>query len=159
MEDSLRIQFEALPTTAIRDLQSGGKDAYGNLPERKKADGSRIPCRHCLDLVAEGEDYLVVSYRPFETTQPYAETGPLFLHARRCERAAPTNQVPAMMNSPAYILRGYDIDERIIYDTGALVQTSEIARYAADLLRDSSVASVHVRSAHDTCYQCRITRA
>jgi hypothetical protein len=44
------------------------------------------PCRHCPGLIREGEEKLVLSYRPFQSIQPYAESGPIFLHEAACER-------------------------------------------------------------------------
>jgi hypothetical protein len=73
--------FKALPTETVRALQAGAADAYGMPPERKISDGDGVPCRHCLKNVGAGEPYLVLAYRPFPELQPYAETGPIFLHA------------------------------------------------------------------------------
>src|SRR5690606_28755477 len=75
------IRFVAMPTDQARAYQRGAPDAYGNPPERRISDGSGIPCRHCLQHVAAGQDYLTLAYRPFPALQPYAETGPIFLHA------------------------------------------------------------------------------
>src|SRR5688572_26743355 len=81
------IRFLAMPTAEARGYQRGGPDAYGNPPERGISDGSGLPCRHCLRHIAVGEPYLTLAHRPFPKTQPYAETGPIFLHADECERA------------------------------------------------------------------------
>ena len=63
-----------------------GPDAHGQKPEKQISDGDGVPCRHCLTRVAKGEPYLVLAYRPFPRDQPYAETGPIFLHAEPCPR-------------------------------------------------------------------------
>jgi len=153
------IRFEALPTETVRALQRGGPDAYGHAPERRVSDGDGVPCRHCLEDVAAGETYLVVAHRPFDTLQPYAETGPIFLHANECERAPAGQARPSMLASPDYIVRGYDVEERIVYGTGAVTPTRDIAAYAEKLLSDSRVAFVHIRSARNNCFQCRVERA
>ena len=114
----MNIRYQAIPTDIVRALQNGDPDAYGNVPERAVSDGSRIPCRHCLKLVAQGDEYLIVAHRPFSNLQPYSETGPIFLHSGFCERATPDAKLPDMLNSPAYLVRGYDAGERIIYGTG-----------------------------------------
>jgi hypothetical protein len=152
------IRFEALPPETVRALQRGGPDAYGHAPERRVSDGDGVPCRHCLRDVAAGEAYLVVAHRPFETLQPYAETGPIFLHAAACERAPASEARPSILASPDYIVRGYDDEERIVYGTGAVVPTADIAAYADELLDQKRVAFVHVRSARNNCFQCRVVR-
>ena len=155
----MRPIFKALPTEAVRALQAGSPDAYGMKPERKISDGDGVPCRHCLENVDAGEAYLVLAYRPFPQLQPYAETGPIFLHARRCERAAETDMLPELFGrTAAYIVRGYDAGDRIIYGTGAVVPTADIPGRAAELLARGDVAYLHMRSAKNNCYQCRIER-
>lgn len=153
----MTIRFAALPTDIVRALQNGGADAYGAPPERRISDGDGVPCRHCLGMVGEGEPYLVLAHRPFSTLQPYAETGPIFLHSQECPRYE-GEVLPPMLDSPDYIVRGYGADERIVYGTGGVVARDVIAARAAELLADEAIAFVHVRSARNNCYQCRIER-
>ena len=154
------IRFVAMPTEQARAYQRGASDAYGNPPERRVSDGSGIPCRHCLRHVAAGEGYLTFAYRPFPTLQPYAETGPVFLHAAECERA-PEGDVlsPMFRATPDYILRGYSADDRIVYGTGGVVATHKICGRAHEIFEREDVAYVHMRSARNNCYQLRIERA
>lgn len=153
----MAIRFLALPTETVRTLQRGAPDAYGMTPERKISDGDGVPCRHCLSNVAAGEPYLVLAYRPFPELQPYAETGPIFLHAEECLRAGESGDLPELFSrTKDYILRGYSADDRIVYGTGAVTPTPEIVGRAAKLLQQPDVAYVHMRSAKNNCYQCRI---
>ena len=115
-------KFVALPTDAVRALQAGGPDAYGHAPRLKVSDGDEVPCRHCLRDVPAGARYLVLAYRPFAALHPYAETGPIFLCADACERAAATARLPQILSSPDYIVRGYDGEEAIVYGTGAVTE-------------------------------------
>jgi hypothetical protein len=156
----MKTRFVALPTEQARALQAGGADAYGMTPERHTSDGDGVPCRHCLQNVRAGEDYLILAYRPFPELQPYAETGPIFLHARECERAPETDLMPEMYKSTAeHIVRGYSRDHRIIYGTGAVVPTHKICERAHELLQRPEIAYLHMRSAKNNCYACRIERA
>lgn len=153
------IRFVAMPTDIVTALQGGGPDANGQIPERAISDGDGVPCRHCLQQVEAGAPYLILAHRPFTAIQPYAECGPIFLHAGRCERHAESEVLPAILGSPQYILRGYNAQERIIYGTGQVTPTAEIVTQAAALLACPDVAFVHVRSATNNCFQCRIERA
>ncbi|MEP9388247.1 DUF1203 domain-containing protein [Mesorhizobium sp. KR9-304] len=151
--------FKALPTDEVRALQAGGADAYGRTPERRVSDGDGVPCRHCLKNVDAEEAYLVLAYRPFPALQPYAETGPIFLHAEPCERARESDILPELFGrTAAYIVRGYDADDRIVYGTGAVVPTADIPERAGELLARGDIAYLHMRSAKNNCYQCRIER-
>lgn len=155
----MTVLFKALPTETVRALQKGGLDAYGHAPERRVSDGDGVPCRHCLKNVAAGEGYLILAYRPFPELQPYAETGPIFLHAEPCERAEEAATIPELfLETRDYIVRGYGVDNRIVYGTGAVVPTPDIAERASMLLEREDVAYLHMRSARNNCYQCRIER-
>jgi uncharacterized protein DUF1203 len=154
------IRFIAMPTDAARGFQAGAPDAYGMAPERRISDGDGVPCRHCLEDVAKGEPYLILAYRPFPELQPYAETGPIFLHAGPCDRAEDQRKTPAMlMQRAAHLIKGYGRDDRIVYGTGQIVAAPGLAPAAAEILERQDVAYVHVRSALNNCYTCRIERA
>ncbi|MCV3737818.1 DUF1203 domain-containing protein [Rhizobium sp. TRM96647] len=151
------VQFLPLPTETATAYWNGGPDAYGMAPERAVSDGDGVPCRHCLSGVMAGETYLILAHRPFPDLQPYAETGPIFLHAAPCPAYAGPG-LPPMLESRDYIVRGYDNRDRIVYGTGAVIPTGEIAGYAEALLDRIDIAYVHVRSARNNCYQCKIVR-
>jgi Protein of unknown function (DUF1203) len=155
-----QISFQALPTAAVRAVQAGGLDAYGLPPERHIAEGPGIPCRHCLTEVAAGEPYLILAYRPFEQLQPYAETGPIFLHASDCVRHAETSDTPAMFLAwERLLLKGYSADQRIVYGTGQVVPAAEVAAAAGHILAQPNVAFVDLRSARNNCFQARVVKA
>jgi hypothetical protein len=149
-----------MPTADAEALWDGGVDAYGFLPEKQLSDGPGHPCRHCLGNIDAGETVLVLAYRPFPALQPYAETGPIFLHGKPCRRyEAEEIQPPVLETSRDYILRGYGHDDRIVYGTGAVTLREDVRSYAAELLDRDDIAYVHVRAARNNCYQCRISAA
>ena len=150
--------FTALPTATVRAYQAGGPDANGQPPERVLAEGPGNPCRHCLQMIAPGAPMLILAHRPFPAPQPYAEVGPIFLHAEPCAAAAPSPDLPAILASLEYIVRGYGADHRIVYGSGGVVARAGIAARAGALLADPGIAYVHVRSARNNCYQCRVER-
>ena len=80
------LRVRGIPTETFNYFRDGGADANGQAPIVMKAEGGANPCRHCLGLIADGETKLVLSYRPFHEAQPYAETGPIFLHQSACAR-------------------------------------------------------------------------
>jgi hypothetical protein len=154
----MTIQFHPIPTDIVRAYQAGGPDANGQLPELVILDQDFGPCRHCMKTIPKGAGMLILSHRPFPVPQPYAELGPIFLCADACE-AGGGEELPEMLASPDYIVRGYGADDRILYGTGGVIATDAIPARAEELFRDSRVAYLHVRSAKNNCYQCRIDRA
>lgn len=156
----MHIKFIPMDTATAQHLRSGAPDANGNPPEHKVSDGVGVPCRYCMKLVGKGEPYLVAAWRPFTKTHAYAETGPVFLHAEPCT-AEPVEQgeLPAFLQNPVYILRGYDADERTIYGTGGVIRLEAIPARIEELLKEPLVKAVHIRSSRNNCYHCRAVPA
>lgn len=153
-------RFVALPSDRCQALWDGAPDANGQPPERHISDGGGNPCRHCLRHIPEGDAMLVLAYRPFPAPQPYAEFGPVFLHAEPCQRHPETPGLPPMIQAKARILvRGYRDDDRIKYGTGQVVATADLDKACATLLDDPELAYLHLRSAANNCFQCRVERA
>jgi hypothetical protein len=142
----------------VERIRAGGPDANGQPAIVRIAEGKGNPCRHCLQPIAEGEEKLVLSYRPFAHPQPYAETGPIFLHRRPCARYE-GDTLPAWFGylSPA-LVRGYGHDDWIRYETAQVVTGGELEQACRKILADPGVAYVHVRSKFN-CFQCRVERA
>ncbi len=154
------LRFEAMPSDVVHAYQAGAPDANGQPPERHLSDGPGNPCRHCLTDVAPGEPMLVLAHRPFPAPQPYAEVGPIFLHAEACGRYDPAAGVPPMLRLRRQLLvRGYGADHRILYGTGQVIATADFEAEATALLERPEVAYLHLRSASNNCFQCRIERA
>ena len=147
-----------IETEYVEAIRRGGGDANGQPAVRALARGAANPCRHCLGLIAEGDPKLVLAHRPFEHLQPYAELGPIFLHAEVCERYE-SDRLPAWFAhlQPA-IVRGYGQDDWIRYETGNVVHGSELAGKCEEILSNPEVAYVHIRSKYN-CFQCRVDRA
>ena len=158
-EKGMAVRFVALETPLVRSLQAGGPDANGQTPERHISPGRGVPCRHCLRSVAAGEAFLILSHRPFPGPQPYAEQGPIFLHGDACARHQPSAELPAMLTSEYYLVRGYGADDRIVYGSGQIVPTAQIPVAAEAMFADPRLAYIHLRSAANNCFQCRLERA
>jgi len=150
-------RVRGIDTAYVNAMRSGGTDANGQAAVVTPARGAANPCRHCLGLIAEGEQKLVLGYRPFSRLQPYAEVGPIFLHAKECDRYE-SDQLPAWFGylQPA-IIRGYGHDDWIRYETGTVVPGEQLAAVCDEILSKPEVAYVHIRSKYN-CFQCRVDR-
>ncbi len=154
-----RLRFLAIPSETTSDFRAGSNDANGQPPERQISDGSGLPCRHCLTDIRRGEPFLLLAYRPFPEPQPYAEVGPIFLHADACDRYVEEAEVPPMfLDRERLLIRAYGSDDRIIDGTGQITASANLSEATANLLERPQAAFIHVRSASNNCYQCRIER-
>jgi hypothetical protein len=153
------IRFVSVPTDVAGAFRAGAMDANGMSPERRVADGDVGPCRHCQRRIVAGEAYLTLAYRPFPVPQPYAECGPIFLHADACERYPEGPAMPQMFHVWKHaLLRGYGDDDRIVYGTGIVVTPADVEATAEKILAEDRVRYVHMRSSTNNCYQLRIER-
>jgi len=151
-------KITALPTATVRALQNGGHDAHGQSPEHAVSDGGGNPCRHCLKYIPKGAGMLILAHRPFPEAQPYAETGPVFLCSDPCEQHQ-GDQIPEVFTqSPDYLIKGYNHDDRIVYGTGIVITKDKMMQQAEEILKDGQVDYVHIRSSRNNCYQARIDR-
>ena len=158
----MKLLYSGMPSELAAAYRAGASDANGQMPERHISDGDGVPCRHCLGHVEKGAAYLILAYRPFPALQPYAEVGPVFVHADPCPAYSPEAGLPPRhrdgRGSPQ-ILRGYGADHRIVYGTGTVVEPKEIEAKAVELLEREDVAYLHMRSATNNCFTLRIDRA
>jgi hypothetical protein len=150
-------RVRGIDTGFVEAMRRGEADANGQPAVRQTATGMGNPCRHCLDLIAEGERKLVLAYRPFTRLQPYAEVGPIFLHERECARYE-GDRLPAWFRylEPA-LIRGYGRDDWIRYETGQVVPGEALEATCEQILSDPEVDYVHIRSKFN-CFQCRVER-
>jgi hypothetical protein len=111
-----------------------------------------------LKEIPKGAGMLILAHRPFETLQPYAETGPIFLCADRCERGGGDVLPEVLGTAPDYLIKGYDARDRIVYGTGVVVASQGLEAQAEAIFADGDVVYIHVRSARNNCYQARIDR-
>ena len=143
----------------VARVRAGGPDAYGNPAERKTSDGTGNPCRHCLQMIPHGQEMLVVAARPFPETQPYAETGPIFLCASPCSPYDKAGMPPCVDGGEDRLLKGYSEDNRIVYGAGAIVPPDQIAETCASILDGPDIAYVDVRSSLNNCFTFRVSRS
>ena len=154
----MRLIVKGIPSDYVAVIRNGGPDANGQPAVTRIAAGMANPCRHCLQLIGEGEEKLVLSYRPFNEVQPYAETGPIFLHKRACQPYKSDVLPPWFAYLQPALIRGYGHDNWIRYETGNVVPGSDLTAGCEKILSDEESAYVHIRSKFN-CFQCRVDRA
>lgn len=154
----MTLTFSGLPTSVVRDIKTSGRDSNGQEIEHHISDGSAAPCRHCFGATPKGATYHILGHRPFEKLNAYAETGPIFLCKDDCAPCSLVDDLPATLDSPTYMVKGYTGDDRIKYGTGKVVAKDDILQSARAILDDPNIAFVDVRSAMNNCWHGRITR-
>ncbi|MGZ3548382.1 MAG: DUF1203 domain-containing protein [Vulcanimicrobiaceae bacterium] len=114
------------------------------------------PCRSCLRYSDEPEPFILMSYRPLADRNPYAEIGPIFVHANACEPYSRLDAFPETFSSRPLVLRAYD--HKGFIATAEVAAAGDAPRIAAGFLSDPNIAEVHVRHISYTCYDFKIVR-
>ena len=119
-------------------------------------DSEAAPCRHCLRWAEPGERVVLFPYTAIPAGYPYSETGPIFVHADRCERYAGTREYPdAFREGRAF--RAYDEAYNMI--DAVIANGTAPESVIEKLLQIPKIKFVDVRSVTRGCYTFRIERA
>lgn len=149
--------FEPIPAATLQQLRATRLDEAGNrLEEQTDAHGGN-PLRCCLRETAPGERVLLLAYTPPGTRGPYAERGPVFIHAEPCDGYLTPGQYPPGLSHRQQVVRGYDTEGRIA--DGILAEDGEHAMTVIrELFTRPDVAIVHLRNVGYGCYNYAVRR-
>jgi hypothetical protein len=117
---------------------------------------TQAPCRLCLQVSKQPEDLMLLSYQPLKDTGPYAEIGPIFIHAEACEPYAECESFPNAFASRPLVLRSYNAAGEILDSLVAPPGTAP--RWAMHLFNDATAVEIHVRHISHTCFDFKIVR-
>jgi Protein of unknown function (DUF1203) len=114
------------------------------------------PCRHCLRWAQLGERVILFPFASIPPGRPYAESGPIFVHAEACPSYAATDEYPADFRSHR-VLRAYNAANDMI--DAVVVADDQPEPVIAQLLQNPETAFLQARSATRGCYTFKIERA
>ena len=152
----LRYSIRPIPSDVADRIRRTLRDDFGNSLTVWESD-SPAPCRHCLRIADAGERLIVFAYRPFSGTGPYAEVGPIFIHADACEAYDEPDQFPPDFNQRTLTMRGYNASGTI--ETAELSAPGQAEASLGRLFSDERVRFVHVRNPAWGCYDFLVDRA
>ncbi|WP_185746044.1 DUF1203 domain-containing protein [Oryzihumus leptocrescens] len=150
------LEFLPIATPVLERIRATGRDAFGNAatPQVREAG---LPLRCCLRLSRDGERVRLVAHRPSELGGPYAEVGPVFVHAEACEGYRTPHTFPAEFRDRRAVLRAYGADGMML--DGVLAEPGQSEHLVGRLLADPRVDQVHVRNVVAGCWNFTVRRA
>ena len=147
------MKYIPVPESVAKEARETLRDRFGHdLAIAKEL----APCRVCLRISKEPEDLILLSYQPLADTGPYAEVGPIFVHAAPCEPYSSADVFPEDFATRRLILRAYGHDGRIV--DALVAEPGTAPQRAAQLLENPAVAELHVRHVSYTCFDFKIVR-
>jgi hypothetical protein len=154
---SATFHVEALSPERLEAIRRSGTDDGGNyvFPPRTAEGGDPVRC--CLHIGEPGERLLLIAYHPFDKPGPYAETGPVFVHAERCGGYSWPDRYPDEFRGRQQVFRCYDAGGNIL--GGHLAEPGEkVEAVIADLFANEDVEYIHTRNVVFGCYMLEIRR-
>jgi hypothetical protein len=150
-------RVDAIPADELDRLRANGVDDFGNpLEPRVVRQSGGTPLRCCLREADAGERVVLIAYQPSAVGGPYAEVGPVFVHAERCDGYDATDRYPEGFRQRQQLLRAYDARGRQVENVIVDGVRAEFA--IKDLLDRHDVAFLHSRNVLAGCYMFAITR-
>jgi hypothetical protein len=145
-----------LPTEIAEAARSAIKTGLADHALTTAESPGSSPCRHCLRWAQPGERVILFPYAAIPSGLPYSETGPIFVHAEKCERYSATDEYPAAFRN-GRVFRAYNSNYNLI--NAQVVDGSEPELVIQELFENPETAFVDVRSVTHGCFTFRVQRA
>ena len=153
-------ELKVMPIDPARlgTMRRTGADEHGNEWAPFSARGWE-PLRCCLSLALEGVPIVLISYQPLAGPSPWAEVGPVFVHAHACDGYRTPDALPTALAVGPRVLRTYHADGALDYDHIRVVGDGEpVEPVLRDLFDTTDVAFVHARSVSAQCFTYAVHR-
>lgn len=142
----------AIDPDRLHAMRVRGRDEHGNAWVPHAAEGGE-PLRCCLTEAHAGVPIALISYQPLAGPSPWAEVGPVFVHAERCRGYRTPDIVPPGLDVGPRVLRTYNAANELDYDHIRLLGDGEpVAPALREIFATTDVATVHVRAVQAQCF-------
>lgn len=147
-------RISPIPTDYLDRIRARGVDDFANPLNARGAVGGE-PLRCCLRDAEPGEQIMLIAYQPSRLGGPYAEVGPIFVHAGGCPGWADTGY-PDGFRHRQQLLRAYDEGGNQV--DNIIVEPGEAETGITALLENPDVSFLHSRNVLAGCWMFAITR-
>lgn len=147
----------AIPTKVAEEVRTTGKSPVYGFPAHREVAAGRAPCRHCLQLIQQGqEELLLFTYDPFRELGEPPLPGPVYVHAEECPRHPESDSIPEAYRGRLLTLEGYGDGRALLKEVR--VRDGEEQDAAEKMFRETEIRYVHVRSTEAGCFLFRLER-
>ena len=153
---SSAFRIAPLPTEVAEEARRVAESGAEDHAIIKVDSATGYPCRHCLRWAQPGERVILFPYASIPPGHPYSETGPIFVHAERCERYGATGEYPVDFRN-ARVFRAYDANYNMI--DAEVANGNDPEAVIEKLLQNPKTEFVDARSVTRGCFTFRILRA
>ena len=150
-------RVHALSNSYLDRIRVQGVDDFSN-PVVASRERAGAPLRCCLREALGGEAVALIAYQPSTFGGPYAEIGPIFVHADACGGYPDTGRYPQAFRHRQQVLRVYDAGGNQIYNLNRIIEGRDAEGAITDVLARHQVSYLHSRNVLAGCYMFTITR-
>ncbi len=154
------LRVDALPHADLARVRRCGVDDFGNpvvATVVDAGDAGGTPLRCCLREAHVGERVALIAYQPATIGGPYAEVGPVFIHAEDCAGYAAPDRYPDDFRWRRQLLRAYGGNGAIV-DAAIAEDGAAAEEWCAAFLARPEVAYIHSRNVLHGCYMFTVRR-
>lgn len=150
------IRVVAISTGVAESVRATAKDPRYGHPAHTSIAKDFAPCRHCLRLIEPGEQQILFTYDAFEGAETLPLPGPVYIHAKACERYPEQSKFPPALRHSARTLNAYANGRRHV--ATEYVEDPTIDAAIKNLVARPDVDYIHVRSTTAGCFTFRIDK-
>ena len=153
----LPIRIVAIPTEVAETVRATLRAPVYGFPAQAEVGTEDAPCRHCLRTIKAGEDpRILFTYDRFSGIESLPQPGPIYIHAKACERYSENDGFPEEVRVSPRTLEAYARGRRLLAQ--AYVDDSKFETVIEELLTHPEVDYVQVNSTTAGCFTFRIER-
>jgi hypothetical protein len=105
----------AISTEAAEKVRASSRSPFHDFPTHTEVIGDDAPCRHCLRLiVGRKEEAILCTYDRFSGVESLPQPGPIYLHARECQRFPEDGSFPNELRSSPRTLEVYSSGRNLL---------------------------------------------
>lgn len=147
----------AIPTEMAETVRSTMKSPKYGFPAHREVAAGRAPCRHCLELVRLSEEELILfTMDAFHGLDVPPSPGPVYIHAERCNRYQGSGVIPEVYRGRLLTLEAFGAERKLVAEVRTTDSNEE--KFAFELLQNSAVEYINVRSTEAGCFLFRLER-
>ncbi len=152
----IELRFRGIPDAIAREVRATLRaPEYGHPAHREVARGYG-PCRQCLRTFAiDSDERILFTYQPFREAGSLPAPGPVFIHARPCERYDDPTLPPDFKALPL-VFEAYRNGSRLVRQERAGADAPEALLQA--LFERDGADYVHIRNGEAGCFMARVDR-
>jgi hypothetical protein len=152
-----KIRVVAISTELAEAVRKNANDPQFGFPVYTAEAGDCLPCRHCLNWIAEGTERAVLfTLDPFAGVEKLPLPGPVYIHADDCARYPENAGIPMKLMSSPRTLNAYGRGRRLVAQEYVDLTNAEAT--IERLFARPDVDYIHVRSTTAGCFTFQLER-